>query len=228
MRQVEWLPGWTAYELPLSEAEAMSATHRKEREAMIGIGRDLFGLGVLPVFKNITSGRVPPSHLDGTGGNFAARLSQLSFLVTGAGTRKDRLTLDDFAIVERVLWGQRRIEFTSFGERKPSTDSLITAVAFETCPDISACIHAHCPVDTAHSIFLPYPTTRQADLDALRAMVAEGARVINLIDHDLAKTAPIGEEDAVIILGKNFADARDLATRFLTGELAKRFVSLPH
>ena len=131
-------------------------------------------------------------------------------MVTGAGTHKGRLGISDFAVVDRVLWEAREVHFYRFGDRPPSTDSLLVAMAFEMDTVISAWIHVHCAVDTPHSLKLNYPAIQKIDWSSLRAMVESGARVINLIDHDVSKSAN-QKLDSVIILGENIEEAVELA-----------------
>lgn len=212
MKEKEWLPGWKAVELPISDnaKTLLCDLYRRECEAMIEIGRKLFGQGVLPEFKGVGNGKIPQSYLNGTGGNFAVRNGR-EFIVTGAGTHKGRLTISDFTIVELVLWREKNLYFQSFGCRKPSTDSLLVAMALEVNPAITVWLHFHCPVDTPHRLCLSYPALQESDWFFFRTMLNSGARVINLIDHDLCRI-PNGEPDSVIILGKNLEEAAELAS----------------
>lgn len=207
--EAEWLPGWMPVALRLDAS--LMASCREKCEVMIKVGRELFRRGVMPEFSDIVN--VPQSHRDGTGGNFAIRHGS-GFLVTGCHAHKGRLGTTDFALVELVLWDAREIWFYHLGDKMPSTDSLLVAMVLEMNPAVNAWVHCHCAVDTPYSLKLNYPSVKPADWLALRAMLESDARVINMIDHDLAKT-PNGKPDSVIILGKDMAEAGALALNLI-------------
>jgi len=71
-----------------------------------------------------------------SGGNLSARLDERTFVVTGAGTWLDRLTRDDFAVVD--LDGN-----VLSPDTKPSSEWKLHQRAYLRRPDVTAVVHVH-------------------------------------------------------------------------------------
>lgn len=202
METMEWLPGWT-----LCDNEKLTLPYILNPRACGMIretGKTLFRLGALPSYTGFDVAEITRL---GTSGNFAVRNhnAQLSFVVTGRGTHKGKLTLTDFCCVFSVDWRKKQVFCASPLEKQPSTDSLLVAKTFMLDTKIRAWAHFHLPISTPYSMNIAYPALQKKDWDALRTLVKKGVREINMVDHDLMRKNNVadGTADAAIIIGED-------------------------
>lgn len=214
MNTAEWLTGWKLR--TVWEPKPPYGLYNKECQAMVEIGQSLFGSGVMPPLKGLVISEI---HQQGTSGNFAVRHVKVPniFVVTRRGAHKGNLQKDDFTAVHYVNWPAKEIYVhLPNPDVQPSTDSLLVAKAFELEPSINIWLHFHRAVTTPYSIKINYPAIEDSDWNKFETLVKSGARVINLIDHDLLrKGQPNNEPDSAIILGGDIERTFQLARRLI-------------
>lgn len=217
--QSSWLVGWKV--VRLESPKTPIQVYLFKCKALINFGRQLFDFGVLPELDSLND-----ENLLGTSGNFAIRDPFIPgcFLITACGVHKGRLGQKDFVIVYYVDWDQKKIFINSPHDSiYPSTDTLLVASAFEADLKIKVWIHIHRSIDTVNKIRINYPALTKDDLSDFSQLVKNGAREINLIDHDFINKSgkPNNIPDSAIILGKKLEDTFERTIRFLSLGLNK-------
>lgn len=205
-----WLPGWKTIFVPTGQT--VYEKHKDECDWMIGVGEALYNLGALPRFTEAEKEKLPKTHLEGTGGNLAMRSIRdpRKFIVTTAGCDKGALDCHNFAVVHRIVWQEKVIEFSATSEEAyPSTDTLLVGAIFEESDYCRACIHIHSPVETAYALRLKYPLNNAKDVIPVRRFAKAKIEIFNLIDHLV--TDECGREDAACITGKYAKEVSSLA-----------------
>lgn len=212
----DWIPksSWTVVIENSLDDIPVRERYTRECESIQRKGKRLFELGLLPEFVGTVA---PTAFQGGTGGNFAIRKpGSHQWIVTAKGSHKGHLRETDFVEVVSVDWKNKKIHICRDTETTlPSTDSLLVAMVFENNPEIHSWVHFHATVETTYVIRLPYPTFEPTDRKALSDLVHQGARVINMIDHDLRKI-PNGTTDSTIIVGEDAEFAFRLAEKLIT------------
>ena len=200
-----WLPGWALWKI-WNE----SPRHRYPEECawMRRIGAQL-GPWAFPDYQGMS---VPKIHKRGTSGNLARRIrghNQERCIVTPQGGNKQKLGRDDFVIVHYVDWVRRIVYYSSLGNRRPSSDSLLVVRAF-LMSAFDAWVHTHyaLPDNLAMGVVqMEYPTTVETEwrkLDEVMKPLQGPCGFINMLDHDGPRhKEKTGVLDASIILGTN-------------------------
>jgi len=81
----------------------------------------------------------------GADGNLSARLPDGRILITPSGLAKGRLRPEDLVIIDRL---GHKLE----GARSASSESAMHLAAYQSRPDIGACVHAHPPYATSFAV----------------------------------------------------------------------------
>lgn len=186
-------------------------------------GEALFRIGACPDFQKFRDHPALALHKDGTSGNFAWRPSVYPdfFLVTARGSHKGRLAERDIVTVFGVDWREKTIDaHAAENSIWPSTDSLLVAKAFSCGSRVGSWVHFHTPVSTPHAIQISYPAINERDWENFGEIVRNGARAINMIDHDLLRKGgkPNGEADSAIILGEDLEETFLFAIELLKND----------
>ena len=198
-------PGWTLWKV-----WDESPRHRYPEECawIRDIGAQL-GAYAFPDYEGMN---VPRIHKKGTSGNIARRIPEdnpAQCIVTPQGGNKQNLGPDDCVIVHSVDWARQIVCYSSLGNRRPSSDSLLVVRAF-LMSAFDAWIHTHyaLPDNLAMGVVkMVYPTVVKAEWEKLDAVVKplQGPYgFINMLDHDGPRhKEETGVLDASIILGTN-------------------------
>lgn len=164
-----------------------------------------------------------PARYGGAGyGNVSARVGPpgsprgaRAMIITGTQTGGlERISLRDLCIVERYDYHHNRV--SSYGERKPSSETMTHGAIYDLSPAIRFVFHAHSPVIWQRSAALRVPTTDPRVAYGTPEMAAETHRLYFGSTLEASRIMAMGgHEDGIIVFGKDAEEAGQVLVTYL-------------
>ena len=149
-------------------------------------------------------------------GNYTGNLSFRSkegFVITASGLKnKENLTNDCFVYVKD--YNKKTNTFYVEGKKKPSSESIMHYLIYDTCEDINAVFHGHNDLIVKNSDKLKLPITKKEYEWGTIELAKEVLKVLD--DNKLI----VLKNHGFVSLGKNMKEAGELALVILTGSKA--------